>query len=323
MTRRDLLKTGILASAGTLAHTLFAQGDKTKMQMNFFSKPLHWMNYEQLSDCLATIGVDGIDLTVRPKGHVLPEKVRTDLPRAVKAAQSRGLKVNMIVTAITSAEDEYARTILETAAENGVEMYRMGYQKYDYKRGVARSLDDIRARFEKLAQLNKKLGLTGSYQNHYAWKPELFGGVVWDLYSAVREIDPREISCQYDIRHAIAESPSSWSNATRVIAPWISSICLKDFDFGDEKNGLPIPRRQPAGEGIVPWKEYLSLLKELKIQVPSTVHLEWGLLSKEESRLPIDHKIRIAEERCTRECAFYRTEFESTLPPTKYNNSKT
>ncbi len=313
MKRRDLLKTGILASAGTLAYPLFAQGDKTKMQMNFFSKPLHWMNYEQLADCAAAIGVDGIDLTVRPKGHVLPENVRTDLPRAIRAAQSRGLKVDMIVTAITSAEDEYARTILETAADNGVKLYRMGYQKYDFKRGVARSLDDIRARFEKLAQINNKLELTGSYQNHYAWSPTLFGSVVWDLFNVVREIDPREISCQYDVRHAIAESPSSWSNATRVIAPWISSICLKDFDFGDEKNGLPIPRRQPAGGGIVPWKEYFSLLKELQVQVPSTVHLEWNLLSKEEHRLPTDQKIRIAEERCIRECAFFRRKIENTF----------
>lgn len=104
MTRRDLLKTGILASAGALALPTLAQGSNKKMQMSFFSKPLHWMDYEQLADCLAAIGVDGIDLTVRPKGHVLPENVRTDLPRAIKAAQSRGLKVNMIVTAIQSAD---------------------------------------------------------------------------------------------------------------------------------------------------------------------------------------------------------------------------
>lgn len=309
MTRRDLLKTGILASAGALALPTLAQGSNKKMQMSFFSKPLHWMDYEQLADCLAAIGVDGIDLTVRPKGHVLPENVRTDLPRAIKAAQSRGLKVNMIVTAIQSADEEHAQTVLKTAADHGVKLYRMGYLRYDYKDGIVRSLDNLKKTMESLAALNQKIGIVGGYQNHYAWKPELLGGPLWDLHYVLKDIDPRVLGSQFDVRHAIAESPSSWSNGLRLIAPWINSICLKDFDFKDERGKLPMPRQVPAGEGLVPWQQYIDLLKELRVDVPATIHLEWEMLSKEEKSLPVEKKTKLTIERCAKECAFHRRIF--------------
>ncbi|MDZ7723632.1 MAG: hypothetical protein U5R06_12725 [candidate division KSB1 bacterium] len=47
---------------------------------------------------IAEIGFDGVDLTVRPGGHVLPENVTQDLPRAVKAIEKTGLKVPMMTT---------------------------------------------------------------------------------------------------------------------------------------------------------------------------------------------------------------------------------
>lgn len=43
--------------------------------MNLFTKPLHWMNYDQLAESVAKMGLDGLDLTVRPQGHVLPENI--------------------------------------------------------------------------------------------------------------------------------------------------------------------------------------------------------------------------------------------------------
>ena len=53
-----------------------------------FSKTLHWISdYQILANTVAEMGFDGIDLTVRPEGHVLPEKVILDLPKAVQAAK--------------------------------------------------------------------------------------------------------------------------------------------------------------------------------------------------------------------------------------------
>ena len=81
---------------------------------------------ERLKDA----GFDGVDLTVRKGGHVLPERVREDLPRAVEAIQSHGLRVAMITTELTSPSDPTAGPILETAARLKIPFFKLGYWRY-------------------------------------------------------------------------------------------------------------------------------------------------------------------------------------------------
>src|SRR5207244_10403515 len=46
----------------------------------FFSKHLPRMNGRELGRSLKALGFDGVDLTVRPGGHVDPKRVAIDLP---------------------------------------------------------------------------------------------------------------------------------------------------------------------------------------------------------------------------------------------------
>lgn len=311
MNRRDFIRTGTLAAAAVAAMPGLAQAQKSNgLDLNYFSKPLQWMNYDLLAESLAEAGADGIDLTVRPKGHVLPENVDRDLPLAIKAAEKQGLKVKMIVTNVLSADDPVQERVLKTAARNGVKIYRMGYFFYDFKKEIEQNLEEMTRTMEGIAKLNESIGITGCYQNHHAWKPGIFGGVIWDLHKVLKNIDPEWMGCQYDVRHAIAECTGSWPLGTRLIAPWIRSICLKDFDLNNEQKNMPYPRNLPAGEGIVPWNIYFKLLKELKINVPATVHIEWELLSKDEEKLPETEKTKLSIERSSKECKFYRTMYE-------------
>ena len=59
--------------------------------IHLFSKHLQWLDYEGMSKVAKEIGFDGLDLTVRRKGHVLPENVERDLPKAVAAMQKLSL----------------------------------------------------------------------------------------------------------------------------------------------------------------------------------------------------------------------------------------
>jgi len=54
--------------------------------------------------------------------------------------------------------------------------------------------------------------------------------------SALRGLDPKRIGCQCDIRHAVAEAGGSWEIALQPIAPFIGSICLKDFIWSRRKD---------------------------------------------------------------------------------------
>ena len=51
------------------------------MKYLMLSKPLEDLSYPELADAVAHLGMDGVDLTVRSPGHVLPERVKTDCPR--------------------------------------------------------------------------------------------------------------------------------------------------------------------------------------------------------------------------------------------------
>jgi sugar phosphate isomerase/epimerase len=108
LSRRVFL--GVAASAWTARTESFAP------QLVVFSKHLPDLNYEELGKTAKELGFDGVDLTVRPKGHVLPERAAEDLPRAVDTLRKHGLSVPMITTEITSATDPAANPILRTAA---------------------------------------------------------------------------------------------------------------------------------------------------------------------------------------------------------------
>jgi len=306
MRRREFLKAAALAAAvppGT-ARAQTADG----VCLHVFSKPLQWLGYDDLAETLAQAGYGGIDLSVRPKGHVEPERVERDLPRAVEAARKQGLKVEMVVTAIGAADEPFAERTLKTAAQCGVKLYRTGYFKYDFALGVEGTVEKLNRQMAALAALNQRCGITGCYQNHHAWADGLFGGMVWDVYYMLKGLDPAWAGCQYDIRHAVAEAGGSWGVGMRLVAPYIRSVCLKDFVW-EKKNGRWGIGNVFGGEGMVPWDRYFKLCGELKLDVPASVHCEWELFTQEESALPEPERRRIAAAKMKRDADFFKAQY--------------
>ncbi|MES2692724.1 MAG: sugar phosphate isomerase/epimerase family protein [Verrucomicrobiota bacterium] len=239
--------------------------------LHVFSKPLHFLSYEDTAKMIAEAGFGGIDYTVRKGGHVLPEKVKEDLPRAVEAAKKAGLKVEMITTDIVSAKDPLTEPLLRTAAGLGVKVYRFGNFAYDEKLGVMGSLAKHRTTIKELGALNQSLGIHGAIQNHAGTR---VGAALWDLYEILRESDPKWTGVQYDIRHAVAEGGQSWSVPLKLLAPWIKCIDLKDFKW-EQLPGKANIDNVPIGEGIVPFDAYFKLVRELGINGPASVHFEY------------------------------------------------
>src|SRR5438552_15828647 len=81
-------RRGFLAAA-TAALALRAEGSGPTLCL--FSKHLPDLNYEELGKAVRDLGFPGVDLTVRAKGHVLPERAAEDLPRAVEILRKHGL----------------------------------------------------------------------------------------------------------------------------------------------------------------------------------------------------------------------------------------
>lgn len=246
---------------------------KTPFPISVFSKQLQWLEYDALAETVAEIGFEGIDLTVRPGGHVIPEAVDDDLPRAVEAAQKAGISVPSIVTAITDPADEYTEPILETAAGQDVGVYRMGYLRYDDAAGMVESLNAHRPRIAKLAELNARYGIHGAYQNHDGTN---VGAPVWDLWTLLDGLDARWIGVQYDIRHATVEGGHAWPLGFKLLAPYVRNIVVKDFVWAKSDRGWRI-QDVPLGEGMVDFKAFFEQVKAHNIQGPISLHYEYPL----------------------------------------------
>ncbi|MBV9085451.1 MAG: TIM barrel protein, partial [Acidobacteriaceae bacterium] len=196
MNRRDFLLN--VAAANAAAAELSAQ-DQPRPVLCFFSKHLPQLGYDELGRRLKDAGFDGVDLTVRKGGHVLPEKVRDDLPRAVEAIQSYGLRVPMITTELTSPSDPAARPTLETAARLKIPFFKLGY--WPYQTDVLASLRKAAADVRGLTDLAKEYGIVGGFHNH----PRNVGLAFWDTDEIMRELDPKWIGYYYDAQNATSE----------------------------------------------------------------------------------------------------------------------
>lgn len=243
-----------------------------KKSINIFSKNLHWLDYNGMAGAAAELGFDGIDLTVRPEGHVLPERVADDLPKAVEAVKQAGLKVHMIVTAITKAEDQFTEPILRTASSLGIGYYRMGWISYDDNKSMSDNLDYFRSQMTKFAALNKKYNIRGDYQNHSGVS---FGSPVWDLWMILKELDPEWTGSQFDIMHAQVEGGNTWQLGLKLLKPYIKTIAIKDFIW--TKADTWKTQVMPLGQGMIDYGKYLKLLKEYDLSGPFTMHFEYAL----------------------------------------------
>lgn len=238
-----------------------------------FSKHLQFLDYAVMAETAAAIGFDGVDLTVRPGGHVLPENVERDLPRAVEAIRQAGLEAPSMTTAIAYVDDPHAETVLRTAAAQGIRYYRMNWVRYDDGADIRGTIEAYRPHLERLAALNEELGLHGGYQNHAGtW----VGAPVWDLHLLLEGLDPQFAGSQYDVRHATVEGAYTWPLGMKLIAPYIRTTVIKDFEW-EERDGHWVVENVPLGEGMVDFETYFGLVRELEISGPISLHFEYEM----------------------------------------------
>jgi len=244
-----------------------------KLSVHIFSKHLQFLDYEDMANAAADIGFDGVDLTVRPKGHVLPENATRDLPKAVTAIKKAGLQALMMTSAVINADDPVNQDVLKTASEQGIRHYRSNWLKYPDDRSFKESLDIYKQQVKKLSKMNKQLGLKGGYQNHSG---HYVGAAIWDMWELLSDADQEWMGSQYDVCHGTIEGGRCWAQNLELIHPHIKSIALKDFKW-EIVDGKWKVQYQPIGEGMVDFKKYFQLLKQYGIKVPVSLHLEYPI----------------------------------------------
>lgn len=292
--RRQFIKTTVAASCVIpftgVCNVMKDHGSANDtLDISIFSKHLQFLDYKETGSMAAELGFDGVDLTVRPKGHVLPEKVIIDLPRAVKDIREGGSTCKMITTSIESVNNPYDVDIIKTASQMDINYYRTHWFKYAKDLSMIESIEKYQNELYQLGELNRKYDIIGCYQNHAGTK---IGASFWEIHKLLEKVDPEYFGTQYDIRHATVDSGYSWSNGLELLHKQIKVIVLKDFKWGKVGNQWKAVN-VPVGDGMVDFDKYFKLLKSYGLKPPVSLHLEYPLGGAEKGKyeIEVDRKV--------------------------------
>lgn len=242
-----------------------------------FSKHFQWASVPEMSQVCKDLGYEGIDLTVRSGGHVLPERVAEDLPKAAEAIQRAGLKLEMITSDIVDASTPHAETVVKTLKALGVRWYRWGGFRYDLNKSIPAQVAEFKARVKDLADLNKQYGVCAMYHTHSGVGQ--VGASMWDLYLILKDYDSNSVSVNYDIGHATVEGGyGGWVHSSRLLMPMIRGVAVKDFRWKQNEKGNWVPGWCGLGQGMVNFKQFFSFLKTARFAGPLQLHMEYDEL---------------------------------------------
>lgn len=260
-TRREFL-----AAAAALG-----QAQPPAPQLCIFSKHLASLNYEQLGKTARELGFDGVDLTVRAKGHVLPERAAEDLPRAVETVRSHAVAVPMITTELVSAANPAARPIFSGAGRLKIPYLKPGYYRWGKEDPVQR-LAEVRRDLSTLLELGREHNVQIGFHNHSG---DYVGMAVWDTREIIRDLDSRWVGYYFDPGHAVIEGGSmGWQVALKLVAPRLKMVALKDF-YWDKQGGRWRIRWCPMGQGMVDWPRVFAAFAAARFTGPMSLHVEY------------------------------------------------
>jgi sugar phosphate isomerase/epimerase len=277
MTRRDLLgvtaKAALASALGPSSSAAVQKPASRQPSYCLFSKHLPELGWSDVGRVVRDAGFEGVDLTVRAGGHVLPERATEDLPRAIEAITSQGVKVPMITTELTSAKAPVAKPLLQAAARSGVRFFKTGYWRYSSSTDVRAQVAAAGDALAGLTDLARECGIELGFHNHAGY----IGAALWEIAPAIDKLDPRWAGYYFDPRHAVAEGGGgAWKTATYLVAPRLKMIALKDCLWQKGSKGWTI-ENCPLGEGIVDWAWFAATLRGTDFSGPISLHLEYEI----------------------------------------------
>lgn len=261
------------------------------MQLVMFSKHLAPLSIAESCARVRDLHLDGLDLTVRPGGHVLPENVAKDLPAALKTARDHGLAIPMITTAITDAGTGSAEQIAATAASLGIKELKLGYWPYKEFGRIHELIDSARQSMDGLEALGQKHGVRFSIHSHSGSALSAEAG---NIYLILKDRNPRNVGAYLDPGHMTLEGGGlGWMQGIDLLQKFVTMVAVKSWGPTSRRDELTGElhwdhRIVPLREGTVRWREVFRCLKQLSWDGVVTFHSEyqgkssWRDLSTEE-----------------------------------------
>jgi len=280
--RRQFLQHTSTGLAGGLAAQAWprfapaAPGD-AETKVCAFTKSFQDLSIAQVCGAFKRIGLDGLDLTVRPGGHIEPTDAVRELPRAAGLAREAGTQILLLTTSITQADDE-AEQLFSAAAGIGVDRIKLGYFRYEQFGTLARQTADVRRQLARVAKLAAKYEVLPCVHIHSG---EYIPSHGTQLYELLRDFSPDEIGAYVDPLHMTVEGGADgWRQGLDLLGPWIALVAIKNFVWepvGRDKHGQRQWRvkKVPLADGVAPLPRFIAALEQLGYRGTYSLHSEY------------------------------------------------
>jgi len=254
------------------------------MQFLMFSKMLKNIGklpLDEAGDRIKAMGFDGVDLTVRTGGYVLPERVAETLPVAIETLRSKGLVVPMITTEITDARGKNTASIFRTASRLGVGFLKLGYWQYEGFGAIEKQIQRTREQLEGLEALSREYAMTSTLHIHSGPFLTADAAVVLRLLEGY---DPDLLGAYIDPGHMTIEGGlSGWKMGIDLLSPYITLVAVKDFGWFKRRGAKNWEFRLiPLSQGMVRWHEVFSCLADIGYNGPVSLHSEYEYMNLNE-----------------------------------------
>ncbi len=247
------------------------------MPLAVFTKSFQDWSLEEVCRRFRSLGVDGLDLTVRPGGHIHPKDAPELVPQAVLVAHHHHLRVLMLTTSITQA-DRQAQKLLEVAAQEGITHIKLGYYRYIGLGHLKRHMDQVRRHLERIVKMARPLGVLPCVHIHSGPYIPSHGTM---LYELIKDFSPQELGAYVDMLHMVLEGGGAgWRQGLELLGPWIALVGVKNFRWEpgrrDRWGQLRWHTRNcPLADGVSPIPDFVATLKRLGFQGIYSLHSEY------------------------------------------------
>lgn len=282
LNRRDFT-CAVAASGLAAAGIAEAAESQARPDVCVYTEHFQSLPIPEVCQIFKRIGVEGLDLTVRPGGHIDPGEVKDKLPQAVKAAEGHALKIMMLTTGINSA-DRHAEDIVATCQTHGIERIKLGYFGVGEFGNLTKRLNDVRRQLDAVVKLAAKYDVRPCVHVHSGPTIPSNGFM---LYELIRDMPPDRIGAYLDSYHmAVTGGNGGWKQAIDLLTPWVSLVALKNFqwhsgdrsDLGQQTWRTDYCRLQ---DGIAPILDFVRTVQRSGYRGFYTLHTEYRKPVKE------------------------------------------
>jgi sugar phosphate isomerase/epimerase len=231
-------------------------------------------------------GFDGLDLTLRPGGHVLPENAEVGLAEAKRIADDHGMTIPMVTTAVSDIDSPHAEAIFAAAAHYGARKLKLGYWRYEPFGTLTKQLDAARAKLDRIATLAAKYRVLPCVHIHSGAFLHNGGSTA---YLILRDFDPGQVGAYVDPMHMTVEGGlSGWEMGLDLLASWVALVGIKNFRWTergrDEKGQMTFATEYvPLQDGVAPLPRFVERLKQLKYDGVISFHSEYKGVTAEQT----------------------------------------